>query len=259
MRTTVLHPRFARRHLEVVGWVPGSPSGLTIDGDAVKSSGGVYRVRDDSGAAVAIRIDNGTLFSPTFQLHIGDDVIILESPLTLLQLIVAALPIALVIIGGAIGGGIGAVATSVNFAIMRASWPAAVRYLSSLVVTFASVAAFLIVIDAVFPVDAAYLAKAATASNKELPKQIDATTRLDAVRAEADKGLVFEFALKVPDHFMPDDAFMNVARTNSTTAACDAVEARKILKAGKSLRYLYRDLERRFIAEVTVTIADCPK
>jgi hypothetical protein len=80
---------------------------------------------------------------PSSVLVVGDQTIRLATPLAWYEWIWAGLPLALILIGGAIGGGLGGMATMVNAYIFRAPIPVPARYLVSGMVTLIAFVAWL--------------------------------------------------------------------------------------------------------------------
>jgi len=109
------------------------PSGLfagaaiLCDGRPATRSGRAFTVNDNQGAPVAFQL-KGSIFDPIPAVQAGDRLIRFAPPLTWYEYVWIALPLALVVLGGALGGACGAAAAVINARLLRSSQPMWVRY-----------------------------------------------------------------------------------------------------------------------------------
>lgn len=95
---------------------------------------GEFLLHDDNGREVVARFKNN--FPDTVpQLIIGDQTVRLAEPLAWYQWIWAGAPLILILLGGAIGGAIGALGLTLNTQIMRSDQNPFLRYFLSGLVT----------------------------------------------------------------------------------------------------------------------------
>jgi hypothetical protein len=133
-RQVLDHPGFRRRRLEAEAGGPGIGVKVFVDGVLVAPERNVWKVVDDSGATHDAKVMSGALSLST-TLSVGTASFTLPAPLSIVEYVLAGLPLALITVGGAIGGGLGAGAAALNMRLLTSSQPAAVRYLGALVVT----------------------------------------------------------------------------------------------------------------------------
>jgi hypothetical protein len=148
MEIPVSYPGFEGQNLTVktAGMIKGAH--LLLNGVAVKKEKGAYSVKNNAGGDVLIKL-RGNPLDPTPKVVIGKDVIQLARPLTWYEYSWMALPIALVFLGGALGGGIGAFAAYTNGKIFRSYTGAWAKYGLTALVSIAAVAAY-VAVAAVF-------------------------------------------------------------------------------------------------------------
>jgi hypothetical protein len=118
--------------------------GATImcDGAPVPRKDGGFEAKNNQGQPVSFKLGRG--IDPIPKILAGDQSITLAPPLAWYAYVWVALPIALVVIGGLIGGVTGAVAAYLNFQVMRGQQPAGTRYLLTGLITVAAVVVFLV-------------------------------------------------------------------------------------------------------------------
>jgi hypothetical protein len=104
-----------------------SKAQLLQNGVPLKKQGGCYTVQNDAGEPVAIRLKS-TLIDLIPKVIIGEDTIHIAPPLRWYEHVWTALPVLMVFIGGALGGGLGGAATLWNAKIFRSDRPALVKY-----------------------------------------------------------------------------------------------------------------------------------
>ena len=120
---------------------PGFWTGVALlcDGAPVPRQGGVYALKDNAGAAVALKFRR-TPFDPIPKIDANGQVIVLAPPLAWYDYVLIILPIGLVGIGGIIGGVCGAMGAYFNTQVARLPLPAPLRILIALGVTLAAAA-----------------------------------------------------------------------------------------------------------------------
>jgi hypothetical protein len=121
----VQHPRFQSRQLAV------RPAGLLgpkllLDGQILKRAGGVYAAQDDAGVVARVRLK--TAIDPIPKVDIDGAIVEIARPLAWYEYAWAAWPLALIALGGALGGLFGGGVAVANLHIMRKEWPAPARY-----------------------------------------------------------------------------------------------------------------------------------
>ena len=87
-----------------------------------------YLLRRDDGQEIVAQL-KGNGLDPVPQVVIDGQVIELERPLSLAEWLAAGLPLIL-LMGGAVGGGLGVASVYCNIAVMRGGLPAPVKYLA---------------------------------------------------------------------------------------------------------------------------------
>ena len=142
MDFVVRYPGFEGRGLVLrEGLLSGAS--LWVDGARVKREKGIYVLRDNQGRSVEVKL-KPTLLDPIPNVQIGDEKIRLAEPLKAYEYIWAALPLGLIFVGGAIGGGLGGAAAYFNLRLSRTEYPYAVKYAITAAVTVAAFVTFLI-------------------------------------------------------------------------------------------------------------------
>lgn len=89
---------------------------------------GQFLLRRDDGREVTAQFKAG-FPDPIPTLLIDDQTIRLAEPLTWYEMVWIAVPLLLIFIGGAIGGGLGGVATTINAQIMRSGQNTVLKYI----------------------------------------------------------------------------------------------------------------------------------
>ena len=143
MDITVSHPSFVKRRLVVrtAGLLSG-PKVLLL-GAPVKRVKGEYVVVDDNRAQVTLKLKIN-FADPIPVLLVNDHEVRLARALEWYEYAWACIPIVLVFIGGALGGGIGAAGTYTNTRILRSDRGVAAKYLLSGLVTLGAIVAFFV-------------------------------------------------------------------------------------------------------------------
>jgi hypothetical protein len=128
--------------LRPAGLVKGAA--ILCDGGVVPKAGGAFVVHDNAGKAVAFTF-KGALFDPIPQVMAnGRDLIRAARPLTWYEYAFMALPLALIVVGGLLGGLCGGVAAYANAHLLRSSLPAVARYGLGLLVILGAALAWLV-------------------------------------------------------------------------------------------------------------------
>ncbi|HVG38335.1 MAG TPA: hypothetical protein VM870_03545, partial [Pyrinomonadaceae bacterium] len=108
-----------------------------------KQKGG-YLLRDNAGREVVTKL-KATPFDPIPRVQLGDEGVRLVEPLRWYEYIWMCLPIGLLFVGGAIGGGLGAGAAYGNALIFRSGYSKGAKYLLTGLVTIGAVVAFVVI------------------------------------------------------------------------------------------------------------------
>jgi len=109
-------------------------------------------VRRNDGRDAIVRWRPQFLGLDVPQLYVDGFVVNVAPPLGLFVWLWSALPVLLVLIGGALGALVGFVAFATNTRIFRSSWSTLVKYCVSLLVTLASVVVYLTAASLLFAV-----------------------------------------------------------------------------------------------------------
>lgn len=143
---TVSVPGFEGREVSVeIGSAFGKPK-LFVDGLPAPPGDkkGHYALRRADGQIVPASFKGG-FPDPIPMLEVGGHKIRLAEPLSTPQWIWAGFPLILILLGGAIGGLLGGLATVLNVQVMRSSWPVAARWAACAGLTFVAFALWLVV------------------------------------------------------------------------------------------------------------------
>ncbi len=134
--------------------IPGLFSGAILVIDGRPASRGAKRrqfslVRDDGTEVVAeLRTANRLDVIPN--VVIDGKTFVVAAPLRWYQLIWAALPLGLVVVGGGVGGGLGATAMCLNLWVFRAYMNGAAKFVVSGIVSVAAVLTYLVVATLIY-------------------------------------------------------------------------------------------------------------
>ncbi|RYG73163.1 hypothetical protein EON80_03520 [bacterium] len=146
MQYTVQIPGFEGREIVANTNALTGRNVLTIDGQpavAASKRGQLLLQRPDGREATAY-------FKPAFPdtvpiLMVDEQPIRLVRALEWYELVWACFPLTLLIIGGMVGGLLGAIAATINTRILRSNIPVGVRYVSSGAITFVAVLLYVLV------------------------------------------------------------------------------------------------------------------
>lgn len=149
MRRQVLdHPGFRKRRLEAEAGGPGLGLKVFVDGALIKPERGVWKIVDDAGATLEAKATSPG-FSLSTTLTVGKASFTLRAPLDGPEYVLAGLPLALIAVGGAIGGALGAVAAGLNVRLLSSSLPSPVRYLGTIATTILAVVLWMAAVTAI--------------------------------------------------------------------------------------------------------------
>jgi len=132
------YPGFEGRGLALRPMGFFSAAGIVADGKPAPRKGRSFTVADNQGAPVIFQL-RGNLLDPIPAVVVGDQTIRLARPFAWYEYILVLLPMALLFVGGLLGGLCGGVAVLINARLLRGGEPAAIRYSLSLVVIVAAV------------------------------------------------------------------------------------------------------------------------
>lgn len=139
----VSHPKFQHQQLSLKPAGMFRTATLMLNGIPVKRSKGVYPVRDDAGAAVAIKL-KANFIDAVPVILIGTDEVRLVSQLRWFEYAWIGLPVVLIFAGGAVGGGIGAFAALSSSRIFRSEFGTGTKYFLTGLVTLAAFVIFVV-------------------------------------------------------------------------------------------------------------------
>lgn len=124
----ITYPGFEGRGLALrpMGFLQGAA--IVCDGRAAPRKRRTFTLADNRGAPVTFRL-NGNLFDPIPAVIVGGQTTIrLGRPFAWYEYVWIALPLALLVAGGAVGGLCGGVAMLINARLLRSDQPAWARY-----------------------------------------------------------------------------------------------------------------------------------
>lgn len=139
----ITYPGFEGRGLALrpMGFVKGAA--IVSDGEAAERKGRTFTLADNAGAPVTFRL-KGNILDPIPAVVVGDQTIRLARPFAWYEYVWVVLPIALVVVGGLLGGVCGGVAMLVNARILRSAQPAWARYGLGVLIILAAVIVWLV-------------------------------------------------------------------------------------------------------------------
>jgi hypothetical protein len=140
----ITYPGFEGRGLALrpMGFFQGAA--IVCDGHAAARKGRTFTLTDNGGAPVTFRL-NGNFVDPIPAVVVGGQTTIrLGRPFAWHEYVWVALPLALLVVGGALGAVCGGVAMLVNARLLRSAEPAWIRYGLGLLVIVAAVIAWLV-------------------------------------------------------------------------------------------------------------------
>ena len=143
MEYRVLHPFFERQQLTVrtAGLFKGTV--LLLDGQPMKAKRGKYVIKNDAGDDTSVRID-AVFIDPIPVVKIETEVVRLAPAFSWYEYVWIGIPVLLVFVGGALGGGLGVAAGYYNTRIFRSDRGTGTKYLLTGLTTVAALVAFLV-------------------------------------------------------------------------------------------------------------------
>ena len=143
MEYRVSHPFFERQQLAVrtAGLFKGAV--LLLDGQPMKAKRGKYVIKNDVGDDTSVRID-AVFIDPIPVIKIGTEAVRLAPALSWYEYAWIGIPVLLVFVGGALGGGLGVAAGYSNSRIFRSDRGTGTKYLLTGITTVAALVAFLV-------------------------------------------------------------------------------------------------------------------
>lgn len=117
---------------------------LLMDGVAMEKKKGRVQLTANDGSAVELRLKSRFL-DPVPNIEVYGRTIVLLAGLNPLEYIWSGIPLVLILLGGAIGGGCGGVACAVNAQIFRTQLPGPAKYAITALVTGAAFVGWIIV------------------------------------------------------------------------------------------------------------------
>ena len=143
MDIAVSYPAFNEQRLTVRAAGLFSGPRVILNGQPVLRTKGVYIVRDDRGTDVAVRLKSNFI-DPIPTVTIGDENVQIASALSWYEYVWVGIPILLVLVGGALGGGIGFLATYANSRIIRSDHSLGARYVLTGLISICAIVVFLV-------------------------------------------------------------------------------------------------------------------
>ncbi len=141
MDYAIAHPRFLQRKLTLRTSIVGGVT-LLIDGERAVGKKNVYMLSDDAGDESEVKL-TPNLFGTSKVSIDGSSPLDVMPPLPWYAYLFAALPFALMITGGAIGGGLGAFAGIITLGLFRSDSPMGLKIAGSIGITLFSGGLFL--------------------------------------------------------------------------------------------------------------------
>lgn len=140
MQLEIQHPAFRTQRLavETAGWFSGPK--LLLNGSAVKKQKGRFPVASDSGEETPVQLKYNFL-DPIPKVAIAGETLQVAPSFRWYEYAWIGIPMLLLFIGGAIGGGVGAMGAIANGHVFRSGYSTPARYGLS---AFVTVAAFIV-------------------------------------------------------------------------------------------------------------------
>ena len=147
MDIAVSHSSFIQQRLTIRTAGLFSGPRVLLNSLPIKRDGGKYIVRNDSGTEVTVRLKS-TFFDSIPTLTLDDTKVSLARSLTWYEYLWISVPILLLFIGGALGGGIGVFATYSNSRIIRSDRSTISKYALTGAASICAFVAFFVVATA---------------------------------------------------------------------------------------------------------------
>ena len=166
------------------------------------------------------------------------------APLTSLETVVSVAPMALMFVGGALGGLLGGAAAAASVTLLQRRELGPVRYLMSFGASAVAAVGYFMIASSIgagiAPVTQATLATMAKEVNKQAPQMVDDVTRLDRAEAVAG-GLAYHYTLVgVSNSDLPAN-LTTTLRDTLRPSVCGKKALVKVLRSGFFIEYEYVD------------------
>lgn len=145
MDIAIPHPSFNTQQISVRTAGFFSPAKLFLNGTPVQPDKGKYLVRDDSGAETVITL-KGNFIDPIPVVMIGDEAVHLARPLTWYEYAWIGLPLAMMFIGGALGGALGFGAAFASSHVFRGERGPLAKYALTGLISLGAFAAYVMIV-----------------------------------------------------------------------------------------------------------------
>ncbi|MGH9805283.1 MAG: hypothetical protein ACRD4D_08940 [Candidatus Acidiferrales bacterium] len=144
MEFPIPYPGFEGRGLAIR--LPGlfSNPRMVLDGAEVKGEKWRYQLRDNKGVMVEAKLKSN-FFDAVPKVEIGGQVLELAPPLPWYAYAWSAFPLLLIFVGGAVGGGCGALAAFANARVFRSEQGTAAKFAITAMISAAAVVVYLVV------------------------------------------------------------------------------------------------------------------
>lgn len=135
---------FEGRNLKIIDNGIFKPCDIFIDGQKVRRTRSKYIIIDNKKEEAEIKFIWNFLFDAG-KVSIRNQVFVIKEPLRWYQYLWGVWPMLMIFVGGAIGGGLGAVAATINMQIFRTRLQGFSKYLVTLFIAFSAVTIWLII------------------------------------------------------------------------------------------------------------------
>ena len=171
-------------------------------------------------------------------------------------------PIILIIIGGAIGGGLGAVAYFINLAIYKSRLHTPIKIMLNVL---AGLSAFGIWLTVTYGIQNeiseddinTVLVRTADELNKRLPDMVDENTILEATSGYDMQFSYFYTLVNYSINEIDVDAFENQMKANLINGVCNSRQLEPFVSKGVTITYVYADKDRKEFTTISVKPTEC--
>jgi hypothetical protein len=143
MDFAVAHKSFKKQLLTIRPATVFAGPRVFLNGELVKRVKGTYSVQNDAGGEVKLKLQTG-LVDPIPAVLIDGEKVLVARPFEWYEYIWVGIPILLMFVGGALGGGIGAAATYVNGRLIRSNRSGISRYVLTGLVSVSAAVVFVV-------------------------------------------------------------------------------------------------------------------
>jgi hypothetical protein len=262
MQLELQHPDFMKQQLiiETAGIFRGPR--LLLNGVAAEKVKGGYRVTNDAGGDVLVRL-RYNYFDPIPKVELNGAVETLADPLSWYEWVWIALPALLVPIGGFTGALLGALAATANGRVFRGDNSTAWKWIYSAAITAVAAATYLGVARSVqslrTPSVESQLQRVAADFNRDSGKIVGADTRLDGAAAGPGKLLTVRFTvLNLKRAEVLPAAIFEAREAPAIRDRVCASDMKQFLAHGVTLKYVYHLADGSPFGEVRIAPAHCP-